>query len=397
MDRTSTLALTGSPDEQVWQGVSNLVESYVAPRADDLVFILYTVDARDAAAWIFAELSSRGMRPTLFGMNPIHDATVEQRLRAALPAPSTARRIVLLTVERDSMSHFMEIRRALAPHPPESWSVLRIINASEEFFRHSMSVSPQTLSAINGALLKRMMPSRSLHISSSSGTSLDVEIDSTRYRWLSNRGARRDGAFMILPPGEVSTFPANINGRLVADGAFNVTAFTAADARLGQHPVTLEIEEGRVVDFSCASPEIEGLIRRCMTYQNCDRVGELGFGTNVGTQGFIAMNSHINERHPGVHIGLGQHGQKDSVVQYTAKIHLDLITSDAKIRTDSGEVIDSTDLMSFRDESHPNPIESGINEEDIDGDCCGLIPVEVERAKAEYLRLKNCGERQPSG
>ncbi|MFJ9748693.1 M29 family metallopeptidase [Streptomyces chartreusis] len=394
MNGTDTSPPLTSPDEQVWRGVSNFVENYVAPRDDDHVVILYTVDARDPAAWIFAEFASKGIKPKLLGMNPVEDSTVEQRLRDALPAPEISdSRIVILTVERDTMSHFMQLRRALAPYPQERWSVLRLINASEELFRYSMNVSPQILSSINGALLRRMMPARSLHISSSSGTRLDVEVDSTRYRWLSNRGVWRPGAFLILPPGEVSTFPANINGRLVADGAFNVTAYTAADSRLNRYPVTLDIEEGRVVDFSCESPTIERLINRCLTFKNADRVGELGFGTNVGTQGFIAMNSHINERHPGVHIGLGQHGQRVDAVGYTADIHLDLITSDAEIRTDGGETIDSHNLISFRGESHPNPLEAGINEEDIDGDCCGLIPVEVERAKAEYLKLRDCGQQ----
>lgn len=379
------------PDDGVWDGVSNLLDRYLQIRADDQVLILYTADAREPAAWVAAELTVRGIEPTLLGMGAVHDDTVEPRLRAALPDPATPHpRIVLLTMELNSMSHVLQLRRALAPYPEHRWAMYRIINASAEFFRHSMSVTPTLLSALNGALLNRMMPASHLRITSSSGTDLEVTIDSQRYRWLSNRGVWRAGAFLVLPPGEVSTYPANINGVLVADGAFNVTFYTSYDARLAGHPVTIDIENGRVTDVACADPLVTRLLDRCLGVENADRIGELGFGTNVGTTGFVPLNSHINERHPGVHLGLGMHGQRLDVVDYWSDIHLDLITSDATIVVDGRTEIRSTDLRSFADERHPAPRAEGVHEEDIDGDCCGLITSEVARAKTEFLQMREC-------
>jgi leucyl aminopeptidase (aminopeptidase T) len=253
-----------------------------------------------------------------------------------------------------------------------------------------MNVTPGLLSALNGGMLNRMMPASRLHIGSTSGTDLDVEIDSSRYRWVSNRGVRKDGAFLVLPPGEVSTYPANVNGILVADGAFNLNAYTAADARLAGRPVTIEIENGRVVHASCDDPRLTRLVARCRAMDNGDRIGELGFGTNVGTTGFIPMNSHINERHPGVHLGLGQHGQPAEAVPYRSDIHLDLITSDSVVTVDGRTRIDSRELERFARERHPEPLAGRIHGEDIDGDCCGLVATEPARAGNEVLRIRQC-------
>ncbi|WP_018680251.1 hypothetical protein [Actinokineospora enzanensis] len=379
-----------TPDAAVWRGVSHFLDAYVKVGDGDHVVLVYTLDGREAAAWLATELSLRGHRAVTVGMNPVRDDGLEARLRAVLPDPARvgpASRLVLLTVERESMSHGIKLRRVLAPYPERDCAVFRLINAAVEFFVDAVSLTPEQLSGVNGALLNRMMPASRLHIGTTAGTDLDVEIDSERYRWLSNRGVWREGSFVILPPGEVSTYPANINGILVADGAFNVTAYTTTDARLGAHPVVIEIEEGRVVDYRCDSPALMTLLGRCLERENGDRVGELGFGTNFGIDGFIPMNSHINERHPGVHLGLGQHGQKFDAVPYMCDIHLDLITADTTVVVEDGATIRSRDLADLPGEDHPKPLHGEVDDEDIDGDCCGVIATEVARARAEYLSL----------
>jgi leucyl aminopeptidase (aminopeptidase T) len=377
----------GKPSPAVWGGVTRFLEHYAAVRPDDDVYILYTSDAREPAAWVAAALKVRGVAVHVAGMHAETDDGLEARLHRMLPRPdAVTSRIVLMTIEKDSMSHSLKLRRTLALYDESKVAVFRLINASAEFFEHAVNVTPQLLSAINGGMLNRMIPAGHLRIQSSSGTDLDVSVDSGRYRWLSNRGIWREGTFVIMPAGEVSTFPADINGTLVADGAFNVTAFTRADARLREHPVTLEIEHGRVVSHSCSSPQISNFLTRTLSRENADRIGELGFGSNVGVKEFIAMNSHINERRPGVHLGLGQHGQKIEVVPYLCEIHLDLITSDSTITVDGGEVISSAALMDFSTSTHPPIVEHEIDDQDIDGDCCGVIAREVAKAREDYLK-----------
>lgn len=361
-----------APSEEVWRGVASLLDTYMSVSPEDYVPILFTGDARSPAAWVAAELKVRGIGSDLIGMNATRDDTIAARLQAHVNADTSAC-LKLLTVERNTMSHTTLLRSLLDSHGG-SWRAYRMINASADLFAHAFTVSPQRLSAVNGAMLERLMPASGIRVTSSSGTDLEIRLDSSRYRWVSNRGLWRSGGMTMLPPGEVSTFPAAINGTLVADGAFNVTAYTALDARLGHCPVTVEIEEGRMVAFSCDNPDVETLIRRCLTHPNADVVGELGFGTNYAIPEFVAMNSHINERRAGLHIGFGEHSQRRDVAGYSSDIHLDLITSDSTIWFDGNdEPICSDELHRMTGAVHPTIDVVSLYDEDIDGDCCGLL------------------------
>ncbi|MGM1061542.1 hypothetical protein [Saccharothrix sp. Mg75] len=166
----------------------------------------------------------------------------------------------------------------------------------------------------------------------------------------------------------MATFPTRVNGTLVADAAFNVNVFTRLDARLRDHPVTVDVVDSTAVDFTCASPDVSRLLELCRDLPHARRVGELGFGTNSGVTSLIPMNSHINERVPGVHIGFGQHNQDIKIVDYFCEIHLDLIAFGGLVTTDVDD--EPVDLAEPRDDGSPHP--DGVNDEDIDGDCCAL-------------------------
>ena len=90
------------------------------------------------------------------------------------------------------------------------------------------------------------------------------------------------------------------------------------------------------------------------------------------------MNSHINERRPGVHIGFGQHNQDPGVVNYQCDLHLDLIAKGGTIWAD--ENADSLDLEQFTPSANPHPLTP--RDEDVfspdseiaaGGDCCGIL------------------------
>jgi len=363
------------PSDMVWNGIRSLIDDYIdISSGDDQVYVLYTSDARTPAAWLVTEFRARGHRTVPIAMLAMRDDGFEDRVRDALPDPEQCdKRLVVLTVERDTLSHGKRLRKILKPYDVERLKVFRLINASAEFFTHAVNVSPQDLTSINAGMLNQLMSASGIRLTSSSGTDLRISLDSQRYRWVSNRGARREGNFVILPSGEVSTFPASINGTLVADGAFNISSLTNLDARLADHPVRIEIEDGCLKDYSCENASVMRLVSGCLEYENFRRVGELGFGTNVGINQFISMNSHINERHPGLHIGFGGHGQLLDVVPYICKIHFDLITSDSRIELDNGSVIKSADLANMTGQ-HP-PFQRGLHDQDLDGlegDCCGL-------------------------
>ena len=355
--------------DAVERGIGNFVQDYALLGERDHALILYTPECRALAARVVLAARALGVAAYPVAMRPLKDDDFEGRLASFLPSDLKGRRLVVVTLERETMSHGLSLRRSLSRYSPDSVSVLRVINASDEFFAHAVSVPPEQLSQINSGLLHRFMPASRLSVKSDSGTDLEIDLESTRFRWLSNRGVWRAGAFSIFPPGEVSTYAANVNGVLVADGAFNVTAYTGMDVRLRENPLTVQVEDQRMVEYSCDDPMVMELVRRCLSYENADRVGEVGIGTNFGIPDFIAMNSHINERRPGLHLGFGQHGQKRSVVDYMSEVHLDLITDGSTFDPHDGQgVIHSSD---FAPSDLPHPTD--VDDEDIDGDCCGIF------------------------
>ena len=355
---------------ELWSGVDRLIDDYAQIQARDVVVVPYTPDSREPASWIVSTLRSRGVETTALAMRPLEDDTFETRFIAALPAVDAldGRKLVVMTLERDTMSHTDVVRNVLRRYPLDRWIALRLISTSAEFFTHAMQSSRRDLSERNTAVLERLMQTRRVRVRTRGGTDLQAEFDPDRYKWLSNRGAYRPGGMIVLPPGEVATFPVSVDGVLVADGAFNINVFTRLDARLARGPITVRIEGGMATDFACADPQLREMVRLCFERPNARRVGEVGFGTNAAIPGWIPLNSHINERRPGLHIGFGQHNQSVYIVDYRCDIHMDLITDGGLVWTDdAGEPLDLTRVSPSTGE-HPTL----VMDEDIDGDCCGL-------------------------
>ncbi|MER8118485.1 hypothetical protein [Streptomyces sp. NPDC094031] len=348
-----------------------MLDQYIRLEDHDRVLLLYARSAREPAAWVAAELDIRGVPAALMDLEGMSAAAVKKALDSTkFTVDRVAGRLVVLCVEYDIVTPSHMIRDALEPFAGQRTEVFRTVMTGAEFFRQAVTASPATLNDINAGLLHILRSAERFKVRTSSGSELEVVLDPTRYRWVSNRGLHREGAFVLLPAGEVATYPARISGTLVADGAFNSTAYTTLDARLGEHPAVFEIENGIMTDHRCDDPSVTTLIERCLRLPNADRVGELGFGTNIGIERFISLNSHLNERFPSVHIGFGQSNQVRGLV-HSCDVHVDFITSDCVIEVPGLPPLRSQDFKELTGE-HP-AVEEGVFDEDLDGDCCGLF------------------------
>lgn len=369
-------------NDGVWEGVDSLLDAYVAIQPLDHVLVLYTSESFESAAWVSAALEIRGIDHHRVWMAPIHDDGLAERLAAALPSPdSLAGRLILLSFERDTMSHSAAIARALGAYPPSRIAIFRTISAGEALFAQAMRADPAELSARNTALLERLMVAERLRCTTRGGSDFQVRLDSTRHRWISNRGIARPGGTVILPAGEIATFPADLSGKHVADFAFNINAITERDARLDTTPVTVWFEGGRARDFACDDLSTRRFIEDCLTTHCASNVGELGFGTNPRIDRPVAMNSHINERRPGIHLGLGQHNQGSGVVPYQCAIHLDLIAAGGLVWVDDDPVPIDLEQVVPSPNAHPrDPRDEDVFSPevlDVEGDdCCGRVSAE---------------------
>lgn len=349
------------PSELELRGIDTFLDSYARVDEGSACVLCVHRSCADVGAWIAAALTLRGAPLQMFSFDHRDDALFEEVLQgklAALRRPEI-RRVVVIVCELSTMTFRRVLKRAREAEP-DRVSLVRLINCSPELFELALQVTAEDLRRINAGLIDRLHRASRLRVTSPQGTDLEITLDSARYRWVSNFGLSGPGEMGILPPGELNTFPAAIRGQLVADGAFNLNLATDVDARLAGRPVRITIEDGRMVDHRCDDRAVSRLLDHVFSEEAARNVGELGFGTNVGITRFIAMNSHINERHPGVHVGFGEHGQP-GLVPFQATRHLDLIFADARITVDGGEVIDMGSLSPIE---LPHP--AGVHGEDTD-------------------------------
>lgn len=368
-------------NDRIWSGVESLLDAYAQVRPGDVAVVLYTSDSHEPAAWISAGLEVRGIEVRRLWMAPLVDPGFAARLATTLDAGPIAGRLMVFSVERDTLSHTNELHAALAAFPAERRCVLRMISATAEVFEDTLAATPSQLSALNAGLLDALMPARRLRITTDGGTDMTLHLDPAR-RWISNRGTARPGGTVVLPAGEVATCPAGAEGLFVADFAFNINTITARDARLTHAPVRVRLAAGRAVDVRCDDPVLQRFLDECFAMEHATRIGELGFGTNPGVAAPIAFNSHRNERCCGVHLGFGQHNQDEALMGYQARLHLDLIARGGLVWVD--DAAEPIDLARLQPSARPHPLHA--RDEDVfapdseepagdlaEQDCCGLV------------------------
>ncbi len=367
-------------DPAVWKGVNFFLDEYVHVQKDDFVVIVYNSDTYKPAAWLAVSLNARQIAFERVWMIPLQDPEFSSRLDAALPRKGSFKgRLVLVTLELSTMSHDNIIRSAIVNFDTDKTMVFRVISACDELFSKTLHVSPSELTAFNTRILEECLDAKRLRIKTQSGSDIHIRLDSNKHRWVSNRGVWRPGNFVILPAGEVATFPAAIEGTFIADFAFNVNMMTQRDARLESCPVRVEIQDNKAVHYECDDLSIMRFLDECFSTYCAHIVGELGFGTNKLVTEPIELNSHINERRPGIHLGFGSSNQSPSVVGYNCDIHLDLIAKGGLVWIDDRvNPIDMDNIVPSQSE-HPTRTRDEdasagglICDLEVD-DCCGIL------------------------
>ncbi len=365
--------------QEVLTGCHNLLAAYVKPGVGDHLLIVYTPDCRNYAALLSLLAQQEGLKAACMPMNPLRDSGIGMRFNNSLHNCFQTlghKKLCIITLERDTMSHQDVIQSVLKRYNAEQVRLIRAISVCDAFFATAMKASPDELTIRNSKILSYCWGKTDIHVTTPSGTELDIAFDNEQYSWINNRGIAKPGGITILPAGEVATFPAQINGRLVADFAYNVNAINSLDSRLDQSPVTIDIVNGMAVDFKCSSKTISDFIEKCFSKHNAKYVGEVGFGTNFMVTEPIFLNSHVNERAPGIHIGFGQHNQTGHLPGYHCEIHLDLICRGAILTSDRGTLdlsaLSNDGEASFFDTQDQDVFSPVFDDLDV-GDCCGIL------------------------
>ncbi len=363
-------------DQASWDGIQSLLDNYAQITEQDDVALAYTLDVREPATWVAMALKSRNISVTLIPMLPLRDPEFCRRLSTVIPpSRKTPGRYVLMVLERETVSHDEIIRHTFMSYDRNQYLVIRVLNASHYLFANGMAIKAEEHAARNATIFEYCRDASSLTITTAKGTELHVGLDPHKFRWLSMSALDYPGKTLVLPTGEIATFPATVCGRLVADFALQANFLIAADTRLNTSPVTLEIRDSEVTDYFCGRPDIMRILDKAFSYTNSRRVGELGFGTNSQVKVPSFENSLLNERCPGVHLGFGNHNQAIGDVGYACATHIDLIAMGGLVRAHASKK--SIDLSNIPPSPNWQSLHLGSEHEDIfspplmDADCCG--------------------------
>lgn len=134
-------------------------------------------------------------------------------------------------------------------------------------------------------------------------------------------------------PGEIATRMSNLKGHVRFSGTFLSTVPFARKYGVVEEWMTLFVDEGKLVGFDCDNDTFSRDFNAFLNAHPGNRiVEEFGIGTNTGIRCLYGLNAGFEERHPGLHLGLGG-GQQGSH-------HLDLIFNVGQICFDRRVIYD---------------------------------------------------------
>jgi aminopeptidase len=218
--------------------------------------------------------------------------------------------------------------RALQSVMADNWKKSLLFKDYGDYFYDTFSVAPQRIAGLNSHLIQRMSQATTLSFSDRHGSYFETPLSSIK-KWTNINGI---GNF-DLAPGEIATHSEAINGQVKFVGTFLGTIPFARKYGVLESPLELWIENSTIRRIATDVPGLEHDFNKYLDANPSNRrIEELGIGTNEGVKDLYARNAGFEERHCGLHLGLGG-GAKGSH-------HLDLIFASGVLALDDKPVFD---------------------------------------------------------
>ncbi|TKJ30096.1 MAG: aminopeptidase [Chloroflexi bacterium B3_Chlor] len=321
----------GTIREGAEQAVTNCAR--VQPRETTVIITDYATEHIAAALKDVAETISPGNVTTLIlehygdrpddGSNPLSlpDEIVEALQHADVSFfAATAKKGEVGSLRLPMTKLISDSKRLRHAHMP---------GITDELMRMGMCADYKEVQKISARVGDIVKEATHITVTSPAGTEFTAEF-SPSLRWVVCDGVPRPGKYTNLPDGEVLTCPHNISkGVIVVDGILG-DYFGEKFGLLEDNPVTLDVQDGRVVKVSCADDQ---LLRELEQYtrqdEHADRFGEFAIGTNTGVDRLVG-NMLQDEKLPGVHVAVG-HPPQMTGATWESKVHLDGVLKNVTI------------------------------------------------------------------
>lgn len=333
---TDPIALAGVPlNPEYTAGARNAVRTCLAVQPHEVVTLITDDSTREVAASLLHELREVDADPHVVVLEEVAPRPLRHMPPDVLRL--VARATVAITClqpregeigSRRDLIDVIESRRIRYAH---------MVWISDEIMRQGMRADYYAVDALSERVLTYVRPAGTVDVRSAAGTDLRARFDPGLF-WIKTSGLINPEYWSNLPAGEVFTTPARADGVFVVDGAVG-DYLCPKYGDLSAHPLTLEIEDGRLRATHCANAALRrDFMAYCHAEENGDRVGEFAIGTNIAVERMIG-NLLQDEKVPGVHIAFGNPYGSQTGARLTCGTHIDAITRDCDVWADGRQIM----------------------------------------------------------
>ena len=198
-----------------------------------------------------------------------------------------------------------------------------LVNITPEIMLQGMRADFKAVDALSQSVLDRVRAATYVRATTAAGTDIHAQLN-PNYKWFKTSGIISTEKWGNLPGGECFTAPGEVNGVFVVDGVVG-DYLCARYGILRDTPLSIAIENNRIVRISCANKQLEQEFwAYTHTDENSDRVGEFAIGTNIGVHQVIG-NILQDEKFPGIHIAFGDPYGAHTGAPWKSSTHIDVV------------------------------------------------------------------------
>ncbi len=318
----ATTRLSSVPFPPSFQkGARNAVETCLRIQTDEKVTLITDEQTMPVAAAIAVELDRRGCLWSGFVLEELAPRPLQGMPGVVLEDMESSQiSIFAVQVQQNELRSRMEMtdvvnrRRMRHAH---------MVNVTPEIMVQGMRADFQQVDQLSQTVLDRVRKATYVRAITAAGTDIHAQLNPA-YKWFKTSGIISPEKWGNLPGGECFTAPGEVNGIFVVDGVVGDN-LCARYGILRETPLTIAIEENRIVKVTCDNKDLE---REFWAYthtdENSDRVGEFAIGTNIGIDRVIG-NILQDEKFPGIHIAFGDPYGAHTGAQWKSSTHIDVV------------------------------------------------------------------------
>lgn len=177
-----------------------------------------------------------------------------------------------------------------------------------------------------------------VHVTTDAGSDFEARF-SPVYRWIEEGGVLKPEHWDNLPSGEVYTYPASLNGTIIANGVLGDFFCKIFGILQPEDYICIKVEDSFITETDSKNKKLLKMFRDVIAFEdNANRAGEFALGTNINLKG-LKGHSLRDEKICGVHVAFGDGYAERTNCPYYCDSHLDVILRGASVTVDGRQIM----------------------------------------------------------